>query len=112
MPRCLVADGRLSLWWRTCLHCEKSPGVRARGHDRHGWGLRGIERREGSGLLKAIQERFEQLAHGRQGIVIKQCVHPLPQPAFAAQLGPDRLEQRTTELLCLGVCPRIRSAAL
>ena len=27
-------------------------------------------------LLEAIQERFEQLAHGRQGIGIKQCAHP------------------------------------
>src|SRR5882672_3284582 len=73
----------------------------ARGYDRHGWGLGGIERHKGAGLLKAIQERFEQLAHRCKGIVIKQGSHPLPQQAFAAELCPDRLKQRTTELLGL-----------
>ena len=43
----------------------------ARGHRGNGWSLRGIDRNEGARLREAIQERFEQLAHGRQGIVIK-----------------------------------------
>src|SRR5262249_2120877 len=88
-------------WRRNGLHAVSSPGLVARGHDRNGSGLRGIERHAGTGLLKAIQKRFEQLAHGRQGIVIKQRSHPLPQQAFAAQFCPDRLKQRTTELLGL-----------
>src|SRR5262247_630302 len=63
--------------------------------------LRGIYRHKRTGLLEAIQERFEQLAHGGQGIGIKQGSHPLPPQAFAAQFCPDRLKPRTTELLYL-----------
>src|SRR6266568_2398107 len=60
-----------------------------------------INRNDGAGLLEAIPERFEQLAHGRKGIVIKQRSHPLPQQAFATQLRPHRLEQGATQLLGL-----------
>ena len=56
---------------------------------------------DGVGFLETIQERFEELAHGRQGIVIKKRAHPLPQQTFPPQLRPDRLEQRTTQLLGL-----------
>src|SRR5439155_26252826 len=65
------------------------------------WRLRGIYRHEGAGLLKAIQEGLEQLAHRRKGIVIKQRAHPLPQHALAPELRPDRSEQSTTQLLRL-----------
>ena len=54
--------------------------------------LRGIYRHEGAGLLEAIQESFKQLAHRRQGIVIKQRTHPFPQHALAAEFRPDRSE--------------------
>ena len=101
VTRCLVAGSLVSSWRRNCPHQGRSPGLMARGHRENGERLRGIHRHEGAGLLEAIQERFEQLAHGRQGIVIKQGSHPLPQQAFAAQLCPDRLEQRTTQLLGL-----------
>ena len=63
--------------------------------------LRGIDRHEGARPLETIQEGFEQLAHGRQGIGIKQCAHPLPQQALAPELQPDRSEQGTTQLLRL-----------
>jgi hypothetical protein len=35
------------------------------------WHLRGINRHDGAGLLEAIQERFEHLAHRLQGIRIE-----------------------------------------
>ena len=54
--------------------------------------LRGIYRHEGAGLLEAIQESFKQLAHRRQGIVIKQRTHPFPQHALAPEFRPDRSE--------------------
>jgi hypothetical protein len=73
----------------------------ARGRRGNGGRLRGIHRHEGAGLLEAIQERFEQLTHGRQGIIIEQRSHPLPQHALAAQLCPHRLKQGTTQLLGL-----------
>ena len=38
----------------------------ARGHRGNRCLLRGIYHNAGAGLLEAIQERFEQLAHGRQ----------------------------------------------
>src|SRR4029453_3224766 len=98
MPSCLVEDSRLSSWRRTCLLSGNSPGVMARGHDSNSWGLGGIERQRGAGFLKAIQEFFEKWGNRRQGIGIKQGSHPLPQQAFTAQLAPDRLKQRTTEL--------------
>src|SRR5262245_59609934 len=66
------------------------------------WGrLRGIKRHEGAGLLEAIPERFEQLAHGRKGIGVQQGSQPLPEQALAAELRPYRLEQRATQLLSL-----------
>ena len=52
-------------------------------------------------LLQAVQQGFEQLPHGRKGIGIEQRSHPLPPQAFAAELCPYRLKQRTTELLGL-----------
>ena len=48
-----------------------------------------------------MPEGFEQLPHRHKGIVIEQRSHPLPQEAFAAQLGPHRLKQGTPELLRL-----------
>ena len=60
-----------------------------------------IRRNDGVGFLETIQERFEELVHGRQGLVIKKRAHPLPQQAFTPQLRPYRLEQRTTQLLGL-----------
>src|SRR5687767_157702 len=74
---CLVADSPRSSWSATAPQSERAPGVMARGHRGNGWSLRGIDRNKGAGLLDAIQERFEQLAHGYQGIVIKQRSHPL-----------------------------------
>ena len=50
----------------------------ARGHRGKGRRLRGIHRNDGARLLKAIQERFEQLPHGRQSIIIEQGSHPFP----------------------------------
>ena len=73
----------------------------ARGRRGTGGRLRGIPRHEGAGLLESIQERFEQLAHGHKGIVIKQRSHPLPQQELAPQLGPHRLKQGATQLLGL-----------
>ena len=70
----------------------------ARGRRGNEGRFRGIKRHDGAGLLEAIPEGFEPLAHGRQGIVIKQRAHPLPQQALAAQLGPHRLEQGATPL--------------
>ena len=63
--------------------------------------LRGIEGQLGSGFLPAIKQRFEQVLHGVQRIIIEQGSHALPQPALAAHLGPYRLEQRTAQLLDL-----------
>jgi hypothetical protein len=77
------------------------PGGDARGRSRHGERLRGIQRNEGARPLETIQEGFEQLAHGHQGLGIKQCAHPLPQQALAPKLQPDRSEQGTTQLLRL-----------
>ena len=73
----------------------------ARGHSRHGESLRGIHRNEGARPLATIQEGFEQLAHGHQGIGIKQGAHPLPQQALAPELQPDRSKPGTTQLLRL-----------
>jgi len=69
--------------------------------EQRGWRLRGINRNNGADLLDAIQEGFEQLAHGRKGLVIKQSSYTLPQHALAAQLHPDRAKQRTAQLLRL-----------
>src|SRR4029453_5801126 len=65
------------------------------------WKLRGIYRHDGAGLLEAIQEGFKQLAHRRQGLVIKPRSHPFPQHALAPELHPDRSEPGTTPLLRL-----------
>jgi Tetratricopeptide repeat len=74
-------------------HPGKSMVIRGR--------LGGINRKDGSRLLQSIKERFKQLPHGRQGIIIKQSSHPLPKLAFAPQFGPHRLEQRAAQLLDL-----------
>src|SRR4029453_9332816 len=63
--------------------------------------LRRIQRKAGGKLLQPAKQGFEKLPHGLKGIVIEQRSHPLPQQAFAAELGPDRLKQRTTALLGL-----------
>ena len=63
--------------------------------------LGSIRRHDGVGFRETIQERFAELAHGRQGLVINKRAHPLPPPAFTPQLRPDRLEQRPTPLLGL-----------
>ena len=60
-----------------------------------------IDVQDGSRFLQAVQQRFEQVLHGGQCIGIEQGSHLLPQQAFAAPLGPGRLEQRATELLDL-----------
>ena len=41
------------------------------------------------------------MPHGVQGVIIEERSHPLPQPTFAAQFGPHRLEQRAAQLLDL-----------
>jgi hypothetical protein len=98
---CLVESRLLSSLRRSFPHDGRSPGSMPRGRRGNGGRLRGIHRHEGAGFLEAIQERFEQLAHGRQGIVIKQRSHPLPQQALAAQLCPHRLKQGAKQLLGL-----------
>src|SRR5712671_4850741 len=102
MTGCLVESRLISSWRRNFPQCwgitwfngtrsQREPMAR----------LRGINRNDGAGLLQAIPERFEQLAHGRKGIVVKQGSHPLPEQALAAQLCPDSLEQGATQLLGL-----------
>ena len=63
--------------------------------------LRGIDHQGGSGFLQAVNQRFKQLPHGLQDIIVEQRSHLFPQQAFAAPFGPRRLEQRATELLHL-----------
>ncbi len=65
------------------------------------WRLGGIRRHDGRRLLQAVKQRFEQVLHRRQGVVIAQRSHPFPQQTLAAHLGPHRLEQRATPLLDL-----------
>ena len=65
------------------------------------WSLRRIEAQEGAGLLKTVKQGFKQGAHRIKLVVIEQSAHALPQQAFAAQLGPHRLEQGTAQLLGL-----------
>jgi hypothetical protein len=60
-----------------------------------------MQRKDGGGLLQAVKQGCEQVAHGLQGRVIKQRSPPLPQEAFAAQFCPYRLQQGPTELLGL-----------
>ena len=73
----------------------------ARGHSRPGERGGGIQRHEGARPLETIQEGCAQLAHGRQGIGIKQGTHPLPPQALAPELQPDRSEPGPTPLLRL-----------
>jgi hypothetical protein len=98
---CVVESRLFSSWRRSFPHDGRSPGSMPRGRRGNGGRLRGLRRHEGAGFLEAIQERFEKLVHGRQGIVIKQRSHPLPQQALAAPLGPHRLKQGATQLLGL-----------
>jgi antitoxin component HigA of HigAB toxin-antitoxin module len=65
------------------------------------WRLGGINRKARGGLLQPVIERFEELSHGLQGIIIEQGSHPLPQPTLAPQFGPHRLAQRAAQLLDL-----------
>src|SRR6266508_4430761 len=101
MRGCLVESRLISSWRRSSPHWWEVSCSLARGCRGNAGRLRGINRNDGAGLLEAIQEGFEQLAHGRKGIVIKQCSHSLPQHALAAQLCPHRLEQGATQLLGL-----------
>src|SRR5262252_7479784 len=85
-------------------HCPHSAGKLSRrameyGHRGHGWRLGGIKAKDGGGLLQTVEQGFEQLPHGCQGIRIEQRAHPLPQQALTAQLCPHRLEQGATQLL-------------
>jgi hypothetical protein len=63
--------------------------------------VRGINRNAGLGLLQAVHQGCEPWPHGLKGIGLAQRSPPLPQQAFAPQLGPDRLKQGTTALLGL-----------
>ena len=56
------------------------------------WRLGRIQRGNGSPLLPSIKQRFEQVAHRLQSVVIEQRSHPLPQPTFAPEFGPHCLE--------------------
>ena len=55
----------------------------------------------GLDFLKPYKRASNSWRMDVKGIVIEQRSHPLPQQAFAAQLGPHRLEQGTTQLLGL-----------
>src|SRR5215831_17095263 len=102
MTGCRVESRLISSWRRNFPPCWGSTWFNGTRSQREAMArLRGIKRNDRAGLLEAIQERFEQLAHGRKGIVIKQCSHPLPQQAFATQLRPHRLEQGAAQLLGL-----------
>jgi hypothetical protein len=54
--------------------------------------LRGIEVQDGARLLKTIKQGFKQGAQRLKLVCIEQGTHTLPSQAFAAQLGPHRLE--------------------
>src|SRR6266851_2093971 len=64
-------------------------------------GLRRIREDHRVGLFKTNIERFKQLSHRIEAIIIEQRSHPLPQQTLAAKLAPYRLEQGTTPLLRL-----------
>ena len=53
------------------------------------------------GLLQAVQQSFEQLAHRLESITEKQRAYALPQQPFAAKFLPHRAKQGTTQLLGL-----------
>src|SRR5215471_13538826 len=102
MIGCLVESRLSSSWRRTFPPCWGITWFNGTRPQREPMAsLRGIKRHDGAGLLEAIPERFEQLAHGRKGIVIKQGSHSLPEHALAAQLRPHCLEQGATQLLGL-----------
>ena len=63
--------------------------------------LRGIDGKNRGGLLQAVKQRFEELAHRLQVIIVEQGSHAFPQPALPTHLGPCSLEQRTAHLLDL-----------
>jgi hypothetical protein len=65
------------------------------------WSLRGIDAQDRTRLLKTVKQGFKQGAHRIQVVGIEQGAHALPQETFAAQRGPDGLQQGTTELLGL-----------
>src|SRR3989454_9474492 len=64
-------------------------------------GLRRIREDHRVGLFETNIERFKQLPHRIEAIIIEQRSHPLPQQPLAAQLRPHRPKQGTTELLRL-----------
>src|SRR3989441_1713595 len=64
-------------------------------------GLRRICADHRVGLFETNIERFKQLPHRIEAIIIEQRSHPLPQQPLAAKLRPHRPKQGTTELLRL-----------
>src|SRR5216683_5658531 len=64
-------------------------------------GLRRIREDHRVGLFETNIERFQQLPHRIEAIIIEQRSHPLPQQPLAAKLRPHSPKQGTTELLCL-----------
>src|SRR6516165_12077649 len=101
MTGCLVESRPLSSRRHSCPQGEENIWFDGTQSQKTWSRLRGIKRHDGAGLIEAIPERFEQLAHGRKGIVIKQGSHSLPEHALAAQLRPHCLEQGATQLLGL-----------
>ena len=51
--------------------------------------------------LVTVKQGFKQLSHGLEAVVIEQRTQALPQEALATQLGPDRSEYGTAQLLGL-----------
>src|SRR5437660_1576454 len=64
-------------------------------------GLRRIREEHRVGLFETNIERFKQLPHRIEAIIIEQRSHPLPQQPLAAKLCPHSPKQGTAELLRL-----------
>ena len=64
-------------------------------------GLRRIREDHRVGLFETNIERFKQLPHRIEAIIIEQRSHPLPQQPLTAKLRPHRPKQGTTALLGL-----------
>src|SRR6266478_4136350 len=64
-------------------------------------GLRRIREDHRVGLFETNIERFKQLPHRIEAIIIEHCSHPLPQQPLAAKLRPHSPKQGTTEFLRL-----------
>ena len=59
------------------------------------------KREPSSSIHTTAQQRFAQVAHRLQSVVIAQRSPPLPQPPFAPEFGPHCLEERAAQLLDL-----------